>query len=403
MAFNINTFFTRIGKLVKYHNTFETLRSSLVTYVDAIKDQYNDNRSLVSSLDDNFGDGTVDGWQSELQSVAQNTLVDSAADLSADSKSVQDCLDALSTYMVDNSATINATDISTPVVTTDAGNTGTGFCYVYINTIDGVEDERIKDEAIRVTCVRDKYTGSTVENERWEIVGDPDINGRTTTSTMRNLLTDGDFENWDDSTTPTSWTVDAGSGEAVREAVYGYEDSALQFLGGNVSAVIVSQEVSLSVDKTYFLHFMLRGSVTSPGSTFSVSITGDDDMSEQVLYTIDPSTLTTSFAAKSAWFQLPDNPDTTLTLNINWDDMDLVGSGETVTIDKMILGLPTDFGHVQYAIVPGNEPFLRGDQFTLSTARASSGAFSAFFADVFDHQLPSSTTGAETISDALAT
>ena len=407
MAFNIETYFDRAGKLIKHHNLVEVLRATLAGYADEIKDEYDDNRDLVTILADNLGSGSVDGFQSLFQQINTLTLRDDAANLEADSKATIELLLSLKKYMEENNESVNATVLTTPFVpVAQATNYGNGGLYVSHLNVEEVPDERIKDEDVRISVIRDKHTGATAGSETWELVGDPDINGRSTFRTALNDLTNGNFEDWTDGM-PDGWLISAGTGSTgntsslISQDLYGYRGSSLRIDAGGENLFILEQEKSLSVDQIYFFAVRLSGDVEAAGSTLSIIVSGDEGM-EETLMTIDPVTLGAGWSTQTVWFVLPKDPDDTLTIQLVWEGQHILNPDNYILVDELFITRPKDFGHMQYVVLAGEHDWIRDDQWNITTARTSEGIIQRYFCDEYDFQLPSVTDGSETRADALA-
>lgn len=426
MALDIDAFFARLGPVVKVTNDLLTLQG---TYrgegaeADAILDAYEDKRELVQPVLASF-DGLaaqMAGQVGQLKAVADRTLGDLQLDLNSPTAQPTDVLPRLYEEMVLAGDTVQASTVGTPTVTAVAGNTGSGVLVASKVDALGRDAETSITELVRFTCASDQYGGGTAGGERFTVVGYPTLpannygtrgNGAGGSLTVLNAgggnkLTGGGFDTFTVANTPDSWTLDAGAAgtNIFSEAtnIHGTSGKALKLQGNaSTATVTLSQSVlsSAAVGTRYAAGVWLRkGSGTfASGSTLTVRVT-DGASYNQVLYSADPSTLTTTYALSSAFYNTGETLPATLKYQITWTTAGGVASTGQIFIDDAAVGVAYEFGGIRYALFRGAVDFTAGDAFTSATTNTG-GVFQTYFARFFGFQLPSS--GSPTQADALA-
>jgi hypothetical protein len=426
MAVNYNTLFDRLGKYVKYVNEWIANQRSIVLgtdeMADDILDEFNDRRDLVTGLQSR-AEGmatTMGSWASQLKAYCDLLIRDLQDELQVSTTNVSRIIDALIVDMVANAEDVLENNISALSITPDGGNVGDGVVIGSILNVDGVDDERIIDENVQFTCTGDRHLGASAGAERFSIVGTPrprsmegdpdDVSngpkrGNGNGPSMRlidsaNLLLNGGFDTFSVADTPDSWDLDAGAAathyfEETTVIVTAWGGSALKILAtASPANLILSQDMTkLRPNTTYCgVVRLIKSGTMGAGSTFEVKMVGTG-VSDEELFDADPNTLTTSYAAHSAFFTTPADIPDNYRMEIRWTGAS-GQSGESVWVDGCVVGIPVEFGHVQYAIYRGlNTDFIIDDFIDVVTANDYQGVFQTFMGYVYDKQLPSTTAG----------
>ena len=319
-----------------------------------------------------------------------------------------------------STVTVKKNTVTAPSVTAVGTNTGTGVLLASKVNVNSIDDERVIHETLSAVCAQDRFSGVSAGAESFTLTGLPQTNANnylplgngacpqhlTVAANSQNLLTDGDFENW--SGTPlglTDWTLDAGTWATnlVQDLSHAFTGlAALDLVADGATGTIgLHQPITAQQGSIYCAGVYLRCLAAIDGtSTLTVSITGTG-ISPVVLFSGNPSGLTTSFVLHSAFFGLPDIVPPDLALTISWTSAASPTSGKTIIIDQVAVVKTVGFGNVQYALMRGATDFLNGDEFSIVTANDNAGAIQSFFGRFFGAQLPSSSSN--TVDDSLAT
>lgn len=429
MAIPYSTLFGRLGRLIRWMNEFIDLQGTTLLGTDGtaddILDEYAARRDLVKNLQSSVESqaSNVAGWVGTLKGVADTTLADLQTELNAPSNSAAVILPLLVADMIANAQDVQGNTISVPTVTAGGSNIGNGSLVVSTKTIAGIDDERIIDETVVLTCTADQFSGTAEGTERFQLVGFPTTspndykplgtgNGTISVADGSNRLLNGTFETFTTTDTPDSWTLGTGAvaGTTIKQESTNFHNgaSALQLKGdGSTTSVTLSQTPAsgvLQASTTYAVGVWLRKAGTvSAGSTLTVRVTGTG-FSTVNLFNADPSTLTTSYALKTAFIHTPANLPSDIKVEIVWSAANTAGATAQVLVDDFVLATPLDFGHVQYALFGGSTGFVKGDSFEVVTANDNAGVFQTAFGRWWNIALPSHTgSGGPAISDALAT
>lgn len=422
MAIDYTLLFTRLGRFVAETNLWLARQSSEVlgsnVGADDILDEFAANRELA--------DGVLGLYQSlqasmrshvgGLTTQATKSLAALQSELSAPSPSTAAILPLLIERMGDESKTVLANTISSPGVTPVSGITGTGGLSVSKMNADGVDDQTVASETLRVRCVRDRFTGTVAGQELFEIVGQPrqakeegyaprGSGGPTQTlgGAAANLLTNGAFSAFT-SNVPDGWTVVAGTaGTDILDntTVLHADTHTLELKSGGASTITLKQVFGSSFTKRVYVGNVWArrsgGSWTGGGSLkFTAKGTGFTDKD---ILSIDPASLTASFANSVLFFATPATLPSDFRIEVSWTGANL-NAGKSVYLSGSAVRLATMHGGSAYAIFRGATDFLAGDDFVVITANDYAGKFQTWFGRFFGVQLPSS--GSPNISDSLA-
>ena len=387
MAINYTTIFTKIGKLVKGFDIAATDKATYIALGDAIKSVLVDELdwNANASLPQLFGEAETDSLQQQILDSCRLYLSSLEATLNSDTSDPDDILDALIRNMnADSEAVLE----STFTITDDTYVEGTDgkkivFSDVRKDQITLAIDEpseQIEPTAFLVACTDGYSDGNTSRDEAYLINPDnPDI-GSETLTTNDNEVTDGVFANgiddWD--TTGTVTPVAAGG-------YYGDDYVTL------VSSASISQEVGIDNDTVYNISFKAK---SAGAGDISVTIR-DQDANEQVVLSV--TGVAATWTLYEAIFVLAENIGPTYTMTI----------AEEVTadvdIDDVYLQSGVEINGLTAFAIPTSSFDQRAKEYAASVAKATTGKFQNFIYKGFQRQLPSATSGAETISETLAT
>jgi hypothetical protein len=416
MSINYSTLFSRIGKFIKYSNIFLTNESDMNTAQDAILDQYNDRRDLVTNVYNDYL-SFINTEESKITKHIDNittTLQDLQVDLFAPDNSINTIFTYMYNDMVANSESVNPNIIGSITITPDGTNVGTGTLKASKTDLLGADDERIKSETIKVNCIGDMSTGSSSGNESFEIVGNPIQNttsyltqgsGTSSISPLTNLLINGSFDTFTTANTPDNWTISGGVvGTHIFSTATSFRGAKALKLKGNsvLTGISLYQAFPSPAINTFYNAsvWIKKGASVPTGATLTISITGTG-MAAIVIATDECNDFTTSYVNYNIFFSLPDPIPTDLAITIAITSANNLTSSDEIYIDELIIGNTVDFGHVQYALIPGSTDFLIGDNIGITTVRTSSGVIQGFFTRYFNTVLHSDAT--ESINDSVAT
>lgn len=327
---------------------------------------------------------------------------------------------------------------------------GNGIVNVSVRrAADGKVQENSFAEDLQFTCDADSFSGTATEgNESFTVsgsgsqgevfafdwplgsnatVGVSAIDGNSDNS-AGNLLTNSGYEAWTNNV-PDNWelTVGVGGTNVFRNSSIVYDgDFAMQIVGdGSSTLTALLQEFDNGTDGTdgalapqsqYSVNtFARRDGIAAAAGVWEIALVNEsgvivqDDNGTNNSFTIDLTTLTTSYASFTGVFRTPSIMPSQIFLRQRLTTA--LTNGRSVYFDKMSLGEMTLMytGGPSVAVHAGSVPFLIGDyEFTVITnSRGAAGTLSTFqtlfnqFFDMLslDLLLPSSST--PTISDAL--
>lgn len=355
---------------------------------------------------------------------ASNTLMDLQADLNSPANNTQTILPLLYADMIANSETIMHNVIAAPAVNPAGTNTGNGVLVANNLNVLGITDERIISQGVRFRCTQSVYSGGQLNGEVFQVSGVPALpsptfygtQGTGGSTTLRvadsqNTPTNGNFETWAGSPlTPSGWTIVAGTPAVniIQNTANPHNGtSCLEFAGdGTTPTIEINQVIApqVSSNTVYALGVWLRRAGTvNAGSTLTISIQGTGAVT-QVAASLDPSLLTTSYALHYLFFTTAGTVGNGIPADyaatIEWSSANLAGDSAQILIDDIVFVRPITYGYTQYVLFGGDEPFVVGDSFAVTTTRLSSGVFQEFFCRFYQTFLPSSAS--PSISDSLA-
>jgi hypothetical protein len=270
-----------------------------------------------------------------------------------------------------------------------------------------------------LTCTGDAQAGTaTAGSEPFQYRGDPApasvdretwpgasgaTAGTTTVNaavTAPNLLTNSTFDTFTVANTPDSWDLGAGTTPGTNvfsEASIVYAGSkSLKFLGTGATRPIIRQTLTtLRPNRVYAVNFWVRasGTLTTAANLKVRLVDGSnavitDDQAAENGVTVDLTTLTTSYVAKSGVLITPKVLPAVVKVQLEASNgADLVTS-EAVYADALAMAEVAPFlypGGPGLAVFAGSVPFMSGDSWDVTTTNNQNGqTYGATWQRVFD-------------------
>lgn len=451
MALDLTTnpggLFPRIGRIGKIAYSLNTFQSPMATQFNNIVAQY------ASTLQDVGG----------LVAIQQNSLIRSTSGImgfasaaatqtilkmvEADNPPMATSFFNAMTYVIEQmiaqAATVNRCTVSvTPTVLT--GSVGNGAIVTTTKRGDGLVQENLFAESMRLACVSDSYTGGATAGQEvftlrsetalagvwdWDY---PQGSGLTTqtsavsastdASTGSNLLTNGDMESWNTDVPPelNNWVLEDGTWgtDIQRGATPNRGTYSLQFLPTANDTEIYQQfgdatngtSVTMTPLFDYAVNLWLRENAnTASAGVLTVALVDslgaviNDDQGVANSFTIDCTALGSTFVARNGVFRLPSVPPSVVRLQLR---MSTALAGDSVFVDDICLARmqPTYSGGFFYSVFSGATNFVNGDGWSIVTTNNRAGAsFLATFQSLFDRLLPMRQNGFLLPSAAVGT
>lgn len=311
--------FYRAGRLLKAINSYNTLEvTTLPADLKNIVDPYEaaDLTAIIATIYDFYqqqGQQAIVQLRQGLAGFFDQTLQDPVTvlqPLALLSNDVQTIIAAIIEQAIIDAQTFQRSTVTvgSVVAPTTPANKGNGVALV-TKVLDGYNapifggnanlnyrglnsELAVPSETMLVQVVGDSMSNGLSEGaEQWQWTGGPayqpfDWNTEgsgagpgVTSAEGVSLLTDGNFENWTDSATPTNWTVDAGAARISQESSTIYRGLyALKFAGdGSTATIQVGQSVSpsnLTNRRRYCVPLWVRCSSVPASGTFIAKFTG---------------------------------------------------------------------------------------------------------------------------------
>lgn len=450
--------FTRLGKLgatlQNFRNYQATQEPALIDTTTGAVAQYDAESDLQAVIGNNYvgilnsGSGLI----SLMQQLAQITISrmvfrdQPQFNQTLTQQNLEASLTELLRQMNAASATVRAQTVTaTPTVFTGQGN---GIIVGSVKTpLTGVFLENAFAENILFNCTADSYTGGTaVGNEQFTVTGTGNqadflafdwpmgSNGQLTLTAVNgadsasggNSLVNSDFADWTDNI-PDNFTLEVGTAgtNIVREASIVYTGTySLALVGDGSTLTQLNQlfnddtgsTVSLTPLTQYAFNFFIRRDGSAPGAgILQIALVDENDNVVQDYagtansFTVDLTTLNTTFTSYTGVFRTPEEMPETISLRVKLTTV--LSAGRTVYLDLMGM-TPMDQlyeGGPFFSIFSGSVPFLFGDYSycPVTNSRGAGGTlntwqsvFSILLGDP-TFLLPSATAGSETILDSL--
>lgn len=444
--------FDRLGHLFGLINIVNTHRGTTVpTHINTIQADY-------QTTDQNVIDGiysTLTSYQnnlsflpSALQSNANSTVNQMAAEADnlTSQNSISISMTALIADMIAASATVQSCNASA-TVTAGASNNGNPNILVSLYRQDYKLQENAFAETVAGTVTSDNQTsGVTIGSETITFKGQYSIsdplswlypNGSGSNAGItcingslyqnrgtQNYLNNGNFENFTVANTPDNWNIIVGTpGTTIFKSTSTFFDglASLQFTGNSTENTAIYQAFSLSgvtgdtsaimlANDQVAINAWVKLDVSPAAGVLRFSLV---DSANSIingptgipnLFTVNLSSIGTSWTAVSGWFYTPRVLPSAVRLRI--DLSTALSTGSNVFIDRVALAEPYYFyqGGPAIAAFSGNIPLINGDTFTIQVFNNYAGQFQRFFDRVFNMKslnllLPSS--GTPSIPDSL--
>jgi hypothetical protein len=417
MAINYTTTFTRLGTFIHEINHAVNRQSNQYlgsgVGADNILDEFNDRREWVTGVLPTFtsASNSLKSLASSLSGQLTTYLgYELQNELNSPGSAASSIIPLLIERMKDESQTVltNTCTVSASAAT----NVGNGTLHVSALMGDGTTSQGLIPESVRVTCTQTVISNGS---EQFEVVGrlktrpedgvsDP---GSGTGPSLRSvaassLIDNGALDTYTITNTPDGWTVDAGTvGTNIFETaaqLHAFSKS-LDLRSSGISAIRISQPVTLSASRVYNLSVWLKrsGGAWTAGSTFTVKV-GGTGWSVNV-FSADPSTISSSqFNLSQVFFATPSTIPSDVKVTVEWTSA-TANSGKSVYVSGCFVASPTVHANVNYIVTRGSTAFVAGDTFTCTTTNSRNGKFQDYFTRFLGYQLPSSAT--PTISDTL--
>lgn len=426
-AIDIVELFHRLGHVGGVGLSLAEKQAELPALLESLWSEYRDTDDLdLIGSQTQVEKSTVSGAQtpmSSLSGLALPTLLRMVgASVPALKNSPTSAMTELIRQMGVEGKTVAACTVTAPA-TALTTNVGDGVLVTTTKRGDGLQQDNMVAESLRLSCTADSYTGGAVEgSERFQIAGNTNtagtwdydwplgsaqsvsataISADTDGNLSGNLLTNGDFEDWTDDAIPQldDWQISGAVwGTSIQRSATGYRgDYAVELIAGTGANQILFQEFGTDTApvpaplNTYVVNFFARkvsGTITA--GVLTVELTDDagtvvnDEQGVANSTTLTLSTLTTSYAAVSVAFRIPNVPPDTMRIRFRVSTA-LVGGN--VLIDDacfapVTAAYPGGFGFVVFS---GATPFVKNDGWDVVPTNNRAGRlYGATFQTLFD-------------------
>lgn len=422
--------FNRLGAGIKLLDVINTaLGTTIPTEVndlsllfDGVTD--NDIASVVDTLMTGLPatQRTLNSYKNTLRTSMRNMLVEMVdADNPLTSRTYTAALEELIAQMVGASASVDANE---PTGSISGSTTGTGNWVVSMLNGSGKTLENAYDEDIIIKCTAVASLGGTFSVKGEAAEGDklshnwPKGSGASKTfsstdASVSNLLgTNGTFEAIT-TNLPDGWTHVTGTPGTT----YGQETSvvykgskAFKFTGnGSEQTQVYRALTGLSGLTPYTFNIWCRVSSNPAAGVLTVDLHDgsgviNDAAGNANSFTVDLTTLGTSYVAKSGTFRLPAAVPSTVRLRLRLSTA--MSNTHVLYMDHASMVAPTQIyaGGPYLAGFTGATDWAINDTKTLAVTNDYRGKFQTGAFRLFDSKtllLPSNAAGSETIDDAL--
>jgi len=434
MALNVANFSTRLGALFGYANTIATQASPLyVANLSSVLTTFDGTnyRNSVGNLAD-FSNNQM-GLPATIGVIAYQNILESINSFVIDAirqeESVFDgtmvtALKRLQSVMTTNSKSFAAVGTSSLTYTAGSGNQGSGtiLARAYRPASSSIFLQEMFTETLNGSCI----VGGNVSNfgaATFSISGlgaVPQSNtvyptgvgtspsagsgvrtnitctSASLTSSLGtpgfSLLSNGDFESWSATNTPTNWEIVTGTAgtQITRGSVAARGTYALQFVGDGTTLTRVRQQIasangapaSVSAETNYSIMFMAKISAAATG-TVLVALRDSSGNVVGSAITLNLASLTTSYVIQSTSFSVARGSlPTTLYLDIY--STTAIQSAKTLMIDELIFSpmTPLYAGGPSVTAYSGSTDWNADDTFKIAVVSDSTttGKFMKSFA-----------------------
>lgn len=420
--------FTHLGPMIARINEYQPigrtdLPADLLALVTAFGTTWLPHEGVAATYEGFQLD--VAAWRRTLAALGDRRLTDYATVLTplnlGGGAGVRETIEALWRDMRDNSKYVKASTCTAGSVAAAAGNSGNGTAWTTLLLdgynapladsfplafYDGLQSQLcVPAETMVLECVADSATDGLAEgSEAWSWTGGPPYDaydcrvegsgqgpGLYTADEGAGLITGGSMDTWSGST-PSGWTVAAGTGYVSQDTTVYHRGTASAKITGGAPTVRLEQTLSSGLvqgRRRYHLGVAVRGSAAAPAATVRcyLSATGVASIGESQLA---GASLSTTWQAIAGFGTIPSPVPSGLKLCV-----EVLGlpSGTNVWLDSVRLAPAVYHGGIGAAISAGSSPWVRGDRLTFTVANNQAGKFQDHFRRWHGVQLPSILVG----------
>lgn len=367
-------------------------------------------------------------WLAVVQRIASNLTIEMVnRDVTLPTKNIISALTALIDQMEQAGQTIQRPTVSaTP--TPDGGNSGDAILIASaVDPYDGGAFDYALAEEFDVICTTDAAGGVPAFSEQVTFSGDPQRGAMeynwpggggataltvTATDGELNTLVTGSFESWS-SGLPSGWSLVTGLSTISQSVVAPFRGSSnLRITSdGSTQTRLRAGPLTLSARAAYAVGVWAKASAGAAGSLViklvdAAGTTVNDENAVANSLAIDTATLTTSYAASTAFFRTPRVMPSAVYLDIHLATPPT--GGTTLDIDSLAFVRATSLyvGGPVVFLFSGETQLSNGDRWTLAvTNSATSASFSRAVDRLFELRKQGlkfpSTTGSPTIPDSV--
>lgn len=450
MAIDLDDLFAKLGKLGGGLNELNAARGAeLLARWSDITGAYGGEEELLDGLWSSLGQNQQAGsaWASALARMAEQTVVDIVnADVLLEDRSLAAAVRELIRQMDDASESVEALTLGASVAA-DPGNVGNPTWVLSTKRPDGLDCVYLLAEDLACTCTADAQPGggATAGRETVRVRGEqaqgdklaqdwPLGSGASQNLTIisaadrqggfgQNLL-NGDFSTWDEAVSsgsdgsPVGWTVRTGSvgAQVEHESGGGYIDDGLAIVGDGSTLTQIDQTFGsvasqLEPLRQYAVHLRCKMDSAPGAGVLRVALVDGfgsvttDEQGAANSFTIDLTTLGTSWVARTGVFRTPRQLPATLRLELKLTTA--LSASRTLLVDEVSLARMREIyaGGPSASLFAGDTDPIRQDSWTITaTTDASETAWHRLLDRLLgmvqiDLVVPSS--GSPTLSDTL--
>lgn len=449
MAIDIDALFTRLGRCGKLALLVNQHQAALPAALEALITLYDGTtppglRDVVAPLISFAGNGAVvanqQAWLSVVQEAARQTVIRTVlADRPSAAVSLGEALAEVIRQMAAGSESVLRS--ATSVAAAAGTNTGNGVCVVSNKRGDGLANELIFPEVVRLECVADSFGGGRAAGSEGftyfgQVGNAADVWGydwprgsgvaalfTAASPSDETYLLNGDFEDFATANVPDSWTIAAGTAgtHVLKDAAVFYDGASSVKLPGSATLASLTQEPATPLTglTPYAVALWVRVSGVPAAGVLTVDLcdsagtvtqdaAGTNNSFTQSLPALSAATWTPVSGVFRTSRSVPSGVKVRVRLTT------ALSTGTDLNIDRVVLTplLAPYQGGPGLALVSGSAPFAAGDVFTLTmTNDRASATYNATFQAFFDRafgmralglQLPS-VASSETQADTLIT
>jgi len=430
MALNYTTLFDRLGKgisMILGVNTFRytTLPGKWTSFITAF-DGENDPavRACINGATDTLATAKagLNSIQTSTASSISSTIIEMLnAESPLTSKTIANGMAELSRLMIVDGKTVDANAVGSTV--TAGSNSGTGRMVTSQLNGRGKTIETIYDEIIDVTfttttqaLASGEASADSLLADNWPL-GSACSKAFTAISTggASDLLSGGNMETFTVANIPDGWSILVGSAgtDILSEAsvIYGGA-KALKILGDGATLSSIGQVISgLAACTPYAVNFWAKMGVAPAAGILTVDLWDgaaviNDEAGTANSFTVDLTTLGTTYVPKGGVFRLPEPVPASVTLRLRLSTA--LTNTRALYLDNVSLGAMTQLytGGPYASIFVGSTAFSLDDTFSVAMTNDYGGAvqtglWRALNLATVGVTLPSNSSGGENILDSV--